>query len=302
MAEIGRVLKDTRERLGLTLEEVERATHIRVRYLESIEEDEFEALPSQVQVRGFLRNYADFLGLDSGEILLQYADILQSRRPKTFQNEGASQAKKRQPKKVHVKKLRWLSTDLLIAVGIALLIISVLIWGGGRILSTLHERDQQPEEMSALITLSPMPAVSPTVELTSAPPEASLTEPSATPTLPLPFDITSGVDVTLVAEKRAWVRIVVDDVELFKGRVHPGDVLEYRGENTIEVITGNGGALHVYFNGKDQGLMGGLDQVIIRLWTLNGVITPTPTQTRTATVTPTSGPEHTETPAPTVTR
>ena len=55
MKEIGRTLREARERLGLTLEEVERNTHIRARHLAAIEKGELETLPSSVQARGFLR-------------------------------------------------------------------------------------------------------------------------------------------------------------------------------------------------------------------------------------------------------
>jgi len=80
MEEIGQFLRETRERLGLTLDEVERATRIRTHHIEAIERGDFEALPSPVQARGFLGNYADFLGLNRDDILLGYAEILQSQR------------------------------------------------------------------------------------------------------------------------------------------------------------------------------------------------------------------------------
>ena len=82
MKELGQKLRDTRERLGITLEEVESATRIRTYHLAALEQGDIEALPSPVQVRGFLGNYAEYLGLESDTILLEYAEKLQSRRPK----------------------------------------------------------------------------------------------------------------------------------------------------------------------------------------------------------------------------
>ena len=79
MEQLGAKLRETRQRLGLTLDEVERATRIRTHHLEAIERGDLDALPSAVQARGFLRNYADFLGLDPGDILLEYAEEIQSR-------------------------------------------------------------------------------------------------------------------------------------------------------------------------------------------------------------------------------
>jgi cytoskeleton protein RodZ len=64
MAEsLGSFLRQKRESLGLTLEEVERHTHIRVKHLLAIETDDLSAIPSVTQARGFIRNYATFLGV-----------------------------------------------------------------------------------------------------------------------------------------------------------------------------------------------------------------------------------------------
>jgi cytoskeletal protein RodZ len=66
---IGETLTQTRLDRKLTLKSVSEATAIRVKYLEALESDDFDSLPSPVQARGFLRIYADYLGLDS-EVLL----------------------------------------------------------------------------------------------------------------------------------------------------------------------------------------------------------------------------------------
>jgi Helix-turn-helix domain/RodZ C-terminal domain len=69
MLEIGSSLREARSRRGLELVEVEAATMIRTRYLEALEEERFELLPAGPYARSFLREYADFLGLD-GEIFV----------------------------------------------------------------------------------------------------------------------------------------------------------------------------------------------------------------------------------------
>jgi hypothetical protein len=60
---IGKILQAAREERGLTLDQVAGATHIRLRYLQAMEAGDFEALPSRLQVKGFLRSYASYLGL-----------------------------------------------------------------------------------------------------------------------------------------------------------------------------------------------------------------------------------------------
>lgn len=66
---IGEQLKHAREQRGLTLEQVSQATHIRKHYLEALENDQRDALPSPVQGRGFLRLYAGHLDLPVVELL-----------------------------------------------------------------------------------------------------------------------------------------------------------------------------------------------------------------------------------------
>lgn len=65
MFEVGSSLRRARERQGLTLAEAERATRISPRYLRALEEERFTDLPGDAYARSFLREYADFLGLEA---------------------------------------------------------------------------------------------------------------------------------------------------------------------------------------------------------------------------------------------
>jgi hypothetical protein len=64
MFEIGGSLRTARDHRQLQLAEVEHATHIRAKYLEALEEERFDVLPGTAYAKGFLRTYADFLGLE----------------------------------------------------------------------------------------------------------------------------------------------------------------------------------------------------------------------------------------------
>jgi cytoskeleton protein RodZ len=64
MFEIGSSLREARLRQGLDFPEIEQATKIRAKYLHALEEEHFDLLPAQTYVKGFLRSYADYLGLD----------------------------------------------------------------------------------------------------------------------------------------------------------------------------------------------------------------------------------------------
>ena len=75
MFEIGNSLREARVRRGIEFAQAEQATKIRAKYLRSLEEERFELLPSETYVKGFLRTYADYLGLD-GQL---YVDEFNSR-------------------------------------------------------------------------------------------------------------------------------------------------------------------------------------------------------------------------------
>jgi cytoskeletal protein RodZ len=73
--ELGNSLREARLRQGLDLARVETDTKIRVKYLQALEDERFDLLPAETYVKGFLRTYADYLGLD-GQL---YLDEFRSR-------------------------------------------------------------------------------------------------------------------------------------------------------------------------------------------------------------------------------
>lgn len=75
MFEIGSSLREARERQGLDVTELELRTKVRAKYLRALEEETFEQLPAHTYIKGFLRAYADALGLD-GQL---YVDEYNSR-------------------------------------------------------------------------------------------------------------------------------------------------------------------------------------------------------------------------------
>jgi cytoskeleton protein RodZ len=82
--QIGSGLREARERRGLELAAVEHDTRIRTRWLRALEEESFDLLPGRVYALGFLRTYADYLGLDGQ----RFVDELSSRLPPEEEPEG----------------------------------------------------------------------------------------------------------------------------------------------------------------------------------------------------------------------
>jgi cytoskeleton protein RodZ len=73
--EIGNSLREARLRRGIEIVQAEQVTKIRGKYLRALEEERFEQLPAETYIKGFLRTYADYLGLD-GQL---YVDEYNSR-------------------------------------------------------------------------------------------------------------------------------------------------------------------------------------------------------------------------------
>ncbi len=76
MRDIGQKLKEAREERGLSLKAISEQTKIRIRYLQAIENGDFDVIPGKVYAKGFLKAYALIVGLDPIEIITQYQGYL----------------------------------------------------------------------------------------------------------------------------------------------------------------------------------------------------------------------------------
>ena len=85
---VGARLRQARELRRLTLQQVAETTKVRIHYLQALESDDHSAIPSAAQARGFLRIYADFLGLDLAD-LLPAARPVESQAPVAVPSEPA---------------------------------------------------------------------------------------------------------------------------------------------------------------------------------------------------------------------
>jgi cytoskeleton protein RodZ len=72
MPEIGPTLREARMRAKIDITEVEQATKIRAKYLRALENEEWNLLPGSTFIKSFLREYADFLGLDARSLVEEY--------------------------------------------------------------------------------------------------------------------------------------------------------------------------------------------------------------------------------------
>ena len=72
METIGQILKNAREKKGLTIEELEATTHIVAKFIKALENEEFDVLPGEIYVKGFIKNLSDKLSLDADMVLERY--------------------------------------------------------------------------------------------------------------------------------------------------------------------------------------------------------------------------------------
>lgn len=300
-AEIGQKLRSQREVLGLSLDDVERHTHLRTFYLKALEAGDFDQLPSPVQGRGMLSNYAEFLGMNPEPLLLRFADGLQARlkarqaaaRPKPPRAEPL-------PPRPPSQLRRIFSTELLVGGSLVILLVGFALWAAIRIFALRDQQQPAPTAPSIaavlLATPSEVPlssslAPTPTIPA-QAPAPVQPTEGTTLEASPPPLGA-EAVQVYITVRQRAWIRVLVDGEVVLDGRVAPGSAYQYSGEDKVEILTGNGAAIQVFYNQQDLGPMGLFGEVVHRVFTRQGVETPTPTITMTPspTVRPTRTPK-----------
>lgn len=81
MESIGERLRLARERNALTLDQVARETHVAKRFLKALEDEDFSVFPGETYAMGFLRNYAEYLGLEPGELIASYHNLKIQEQP-----------------------------------------------------------------------------------------------------------------------------------------------------------------------------------------------------------------------------
>ncbi|HMI28234.1 MAG TPA: helix-turn-helix domain-containing protein [Gaiellaceae bacterium] len=155
MFEIGNSLREARLRQTLDFPEIEQATKIRGKYLRALEDEQFDVLPAQTYVKGFLRSYAEYLGLD-GQL---YVDEYNSRFV-VGEEESPARPRRVAPapssRGVQVQSRVVLLTLLGIASVTALVIVA---WTRGE--------PQKKEPVGLGSTATQKPAVSPTPQTTT---------------------------------------------------------------------------------------------------------------------------------------
>jgi len=263
MQTVGLWLRQARESRGDTLREAEEATRIRARFLEALEAWDLAAFPGgDVQIRGFLRIYARYLGLPADEVLARYSA---EARPVLSAPSGRAAQAKPSPAPVVTSRPRWMNAETLIIACILLVLLPTIGVGGWYFIF----RRGGAEEAA-----TPPAATAPVEVGAASSPLAPQTSPLVTPTFPVSAE--GGVTLALEATEHVWVRVTADDALVFEGMLTPGQVETWTGQELIIVDTGNGAGLLVTVNEQPQGRMCGRGEACSRGWGTGGEVVVPP--------------------------
>jgi cytoskeletal protein RodZ len=323
--EIGDKLKNQRELLNLSVEDIERFTNIRAHYLKALENGDLEQLPSVVQGKGMLSNYSNFLNMDSEDILLRFAEGLQTKRNEQYAPQKLDLKNPPKPKQPNIASPGWqrfITADLLIVGTLIVALFVFILWGAANVSKNQNSPDTAtaPSLSDMLLTEPGTVVVNPLALATSVPtqitgntisnesPLAENENPLAEgeSTLESTAEQEEGafpISLSIVANQRAYLKITSDNRVVFMGRVVPGNAYEFSGSELVELLTGNAGALDIYFNQEQIGSIGGIGEVKTLIFGADQTFaTPTaqstPVSTSTLAPTATQTPTRTSTPVP----
>jgi cytoskeleton protein RodZ len=263
-APIGALLEQKRQEKGLSLRDVEQATKIRTRYLEGLEREDYSVLPDAVYVQGFLKTYANFLGLDGERLSRELKDRRSPRRERQLGHEGLRTTEFEQPLinpgGLHGAERRMISGATVLAVALAVLVLTAVIgalylvgsWSSGGPGAEGEPEVAQQEDVPADREPAPSPAQLATTEPTGGEP-------------------TTGADAVRVT---VWVTgsptglsILTDGTLAYDQVAQPGFSRTLEARDAITISTANAGAVSVEANGQDVGVLGNSGQPLTRTFT-----------------------------------
>jgi cytoskeleton protein RodZ len=250
MPALGERFRAAREARGLTLSDV--AEHIRIRsvYLAAIEDESWASIGAPVYIRGFLRTYARFLGLDPEEVVAEFngeASVPPSPPPTPPGTPKTTYLADEQPPSRMLSPLIWIASL------VAVVLIAIVVYNE----ATLRARQ------TAAALPSNTPAVSPAASATAL--AAATTEsPIASPS-PSPLAGPNTLEVRISAP--SWLRVTVDGNVSMEGTFPAGTVRQFHGKIAMLRI-GNAGGVEIIVDGKSLGKLGSSGDVVERSFTL----------------------------------
>jgi len=243
MQTVGELLRSEREKKGLSLKEIEAAISIRVLYINAIEEGNYEIVPGEVYLKGFIRNYANFLGLDGKKMVDAYREAQAPRAPEPSMDTPTVQ------ESPVVRKIKRKNSSKLVEVIIILLCVAGAAWW---LFGTSNNVAKEPQgNLQAQTTpVAPTPLPVPSVPITPS-----------TPATPVQ---TKPVIVVAKYSERCWTSVTADGKQIYEGTPQSGETLTWEAQKNITLTVGNAGAVDITSNGKSLGKIGGKGEVVVK--------------------------------------
>ena len=262
---VGYTLRQERERQELSIEDIEQGTSIRALYIEAIEDGEYDKLPGTVYTKGFIKNYAKFLGMDADSVVKEFATDLAELSAEAEAKAAAENAEQNPNKPVEVKPVKPekkplghsisegqnRSSSMLIVAAVVL--IAALAGGAWSFLSSSDDD---------IATTNP--PVQQTVAPEPVPPDNPTPVANANPAPQTPAD---KVAVQARFNDRCWALVTVDGNVVQEGVIEGGQTVSWEGKENITFRLGNAGAVEFFQDGKSLGVQGGVGDVVDKTFT-----------------------------------
>jgi cytoskeletal protein RodZ len=254
MTNLGATFKQARESRGISLDQIANETRISTRFLAAIENEEFHLLPGGVFNRGFVRAYAEKIGIDPDQAVAEYQRIAEVRQPEILSS----------PTPTAARKGRGLYPVALGTLFLLIVIFYVATREGGHTAQTASA----PAKPSAENVQAAAPVIPPPDSVTrpAAAPETTATAPTVEPppqAPPIPqAPVQTALKLEMEATEKTWVKVTADGTT-----VDPGEVLEagttrkFTAQNTIHISVGNAAGVNLKLNDKPMKPLGKSGQV-----------------------------------------
>ncbi|RMD93783.1 MAG: DUF4115 domain-containing protein [Calditrichaeota bacterium] len=231
MFDIGKTLRDRRESLKKSYDEIHQQTKINVEHLKALEENNFDFLP-QFYIRAFLKTYAQALGLNPNSLLNQYLKLQEEKK----RIEAAKEQNQGSNREASINfKLEWA-----LALGAFFLFVGVIF------IYINYQRGafKQPEPAKFKFT----PAQKNSVDHKLQENDSLKIEKDRAPVKPLRLKV--------IAIEKTWLQVVIDDRASNEYTLLPGDKLEWEAQEGYKLILGNAGGVAINFMGKEYTQLG----------------------------------------------
>jgi cytoskeletal protein RodZ len=255
---LGEEFRSAREARGLSLSDVAERLHIRSVYLAAIEDEDWHVIGAPVYVRGFMRTYARFLGLDPEAAVARFSAAVPPGTP------AASAPRPAATPAPSEKAAGERSSPSLAAILAVVVAVAAVLFVGFEFYQ--YRAGAPPaDQPAALATTAPDEAAAPLAEVTAEPSAAPAALPAAS-AAPR-SGLKRGLTVRLT--EASWLRIVVDGNVAYEGILPAGTTKTFTGK-TADVRVGNAGGVRIAINGKTLGPLGASGDVVERQFDLTG--------------------------------